>query len=147
VLWSFDGGTWRRPGPRRRGRLRFAGISDGSIVSPGRTIGASVEAMVVDGCVLGCLVDVGDNSMLNFSSALCSLGGLGFFKVGSGLAGSGGRVSRRPKFYFLEGRSGPTNNLPSCSDNFAVSKSKHLQSRSSAYSYRCISNCRLLHPS
>lgn len=49
VDWRVSGGTGRRPGPRRRGRFLFdVGISDGSIASPGRTIGAWVVAMAGD---------------------------------------------------------------------------------------------------
>lgn len=48
------GGMCRRPGPRRRGFSGCEGISEGSIVSPGRTIGLPV-AMVGGWLCLGCL--------------------------------------------------------------------------------------------
>ena len=46
VDWRVSGGTWRRPGPSRRGRFLFdVGIRDGSIASPGRTMGLAAAAM------------------------------------------------------------------------------------------------------
>lgn len=42
-----DGGTCRRPGPRRRGCLACVGMRLGGMGSPGRTRGRAVVAMVV----------------------------------------------------------------------------------------------------
>lgn len=47
VDWSDDGGIARRPVPTRIGCFFFwAGIKDGSMISPGRTMGSCVSVMV-----------------------------------------------------------------------------------------------------
>lgn len=41
------GGMCRRPGPRRRGNFLCVGIREGSIVSPGRTMGFSASIVAI----------------------------------------------------------------------------------------------------
>lgn len=91
---SVSGGTWRRPGPRRRGRFLFdVGIKDGSITSPGRTIGASVAAMTGVCDVAVYTLKTVDISMFRLQPCQRSLGGLAL--VVERWAESGGRAGVR----------------------------------------------------